>query len=48
MLILHFTMSDDPLCVAARQNGKNLVTELWIDDCVDSGKLADASRVSFS
>ncbi|KAK1278899.1 BRCT domain-containing protein [Acorus gramineus] len=38
---------DDPICVAARNDGKTLVTELWIDDSLDSGFLADASRILY-
>lgn len=35
------------MCVAARNDGKVLVTELWIDDSLDLGEMADADRVSF-
>lgn len=34
---------DDPVCVAARNDGKLLVTGLWVDHRHDSGLLADAS-----
>ncbi|XP_026657983.2 BRCT domain-containing protein At4g02110 [Phoenix dactylifera] len=38
---------DDPVCVAARNDGKILVTELWIDDSVDFGTLADPTRILY-
>lgn len=41
-------MKEDPVCVAARNDGKILVTELWIDVSLDIGMLADAKRVSLS
>ncbi|KMZ57935.1 hypothetical protein ZOSMA_80G00280, partial [Zostera marina] len=34
---------DDPVCVVAREDGMALVTESWIEDCVDFGTIADAS-----
>jgi hypothetical protein len=39
-------MQDDPVCVAARGAGKKVVTELWVDDTLDTGAMADADRVS--
>jgi hypothetical protein len=41
-------MQDDPVCVAARRGGKKVVTELWVDDSLDAGVMADADRVSQS
>jgi hypothetical protein len=41
-----FYMQDDPVCVAARKDGKKVVTEQWVDDSLDLGELADADRVS--
>jgi hypothetical protein len=41
-------MQDDPVCVAARRDGKKVVTELWVDDSLDTGAMADADRVSQS
>ncbi|URE27404.1 BRCA1 C Terminus (BRCT) domain [Musa troglodytarum] len=38
---------DDPVCVAARNDGKILVTELWIDVSLDIGMLADAKRILY-
>ncbi|XP_022953406.1 BRCT domain-containing protein At4g02110 isoform X1 [Cucurbita moschata] len=38
---------DDPVCVAARNDGKLLVTGLWVDHRHDSGLLADASSVLY-
>nr|XP_010921524.1 BRCT domain-containing protein At4g02110 [Elaeis guineensis] len=38
---------DDPVCVAARNDGKILVTELWIDDSVDFGTLAEPTRILY-
>lgn len=34
------------MCVAAREGGKKVVTELWVDDSLDTGVIADADRVS--
>lgn len=36
------------MCVAAREDGKQVVTELWVDDSLDLGVVADANRVSFT
>ncbi|VAH41886.1 unnamed protein product [Triticum turgidum subsp. durum] len=38
---------DDPVCVAAREDGKKVVTELWVDDSLDAGVIADADRVLY-
>ncbi|XP_047065268.1 uncharacterized protein LOC124673187 [Lolium rigidum] len=38
---------DDPVCVAARGAGKKVVTELWVDDTLDTGVMADADRVIY-
>nr|XP_051213510.1 BRCT domain-containing protein At4g02110-like isoform X4 [Lolium perenne]XP_051213511.1 BRCT domain-containing protein At4g02110-like isoform X5 [Lolium perenne] len=38
---------DDPVCVAARGGGKKVVTELWVDDTLDTGAMADADRVIY-
>ncbi|KAM0830877.1 hypothetical protein ACQ4PT_065929 [Festuca glaucescens] len=38
---------DDPVCVAARRDGKKVVTELWVDDILDTGVMADADRVLY-
>jgi hypothetical protein len=39
---------DDPACVAARAEGKKVVTELWVEASLDRGMLADADRVGLS
>ena len=39
-------VEDDPVCVAAREGGKKVVNELWVDDSLDAGVIADAYRVS--
>jgi topoisomerase (DNA) II binding protein 1 len=39
-------MQDDPVCAAARRDGKKVVTQLWVDDSLDAGAMADADRVS--
>lgn len=36
---------DDPVCVAAREGGKKVVSELWVDDSLDAGVIANADRV---
>ncbi|XP_062210986.1 BRCT domain-containing protein At4g02110-like [Phragmites australis] len=38
---------DDPACEAARAEGKKVVSELWVDDSLDRGVLADADRVIY-
>uniref|UniRef100_A0A0D9Z648 BRCT domain-containing protein n=1 Tax=Oryza glumipatula TaxID=40148 RepID=A0A0D9Z648_9ORYZ len=38
---------DDPACVAARAEGKKVVTELWVEASLDRGMLADADRVMY-
>uniref|UniRef100_A0A8I6WX39 BRCT domain-containing protein n=2 Tax=Hordeum vulgare subsp. vulgare TaxID=112509 RepID=A0A8I6WX39_HORVV len=38
---------DDPVCVAAREGGKKVVTELWVDDSLDAGAVADTDRVLY-
>ncbi|KAL5983587.1 hypothetical protein ACLOJK_017675 [Asimina triloba] len=43
-----FLSQDDPVCVAARSDGKILVTNLWVEDSLDIGSLAVASRILYS
>ncbi|KAJ4793346.1 BRCT domain-containing protein [Rhynchospora pubera] len=38
---------DDPMCVMARDNGKIVVTEAWVDDSLDLGVLADETKVLY-
>uniref|UniRef100_A0ACD5V9H4 Uncharacterized protein n=1 Tax=Avena sativa TaxID=4498 RepID=A0ACD5V9H4_AVESA len=38
---------DDPVCVAARDQGHKVVSELWVDDSLDRAALADADRVIY-
>uniref|UniRef100_A0ACD5Y5A2 Uncharacterized protein n=1 Tax=Avena sativa TaxID=4498 RepID=A0ACD5Y5A2_AVESA len=38
---------DDPVCEAARGDGKKVVTELWVDDSLETGLMADADRVLY-
>uniref|UniRef100_M8AWQ2 BRCT domain-containing protein n=2 Tax=Triticinae TaxID=1648030 RepID=M8AWQ2_AEGTA len=38
-------MQDDPVCVAARKDGRKVVTGLWVDDSVDLGAMVDADHV---
>ncbi|KAL2934836.1 hypothetical protein RDABS01_017955 [Bienertia sinuspersici] len=37
-VIVENIVLDDPICVAARRDGKALVTRLWVDDSLDSGE----------
>ncbi|CAM0151596.1 unnamed protein product [Urochloa decumbens] len=39
---------DDPVCVAARKDGKKVVTEYWVEDSLELGELADADRVLYA
>ncbi|KAA8543039.1 hypothetical protein F0562_021466 [Nyssa sinensis] len=38
---------DDPICVAARSNGKTLVTGLWVDRSFDIGMPADTTSIMY-
>ncbi|KAK3147479.1 hypothetical protein QOZ80_3BG0282840 [Eleusine coracana subsp. coracana] len=38
---------DDPECVLARTHGKKVVNELWVDDSLDRGVLADTDRALY-
>ncbi|KAL3648097.1 hypothetical protein CASFOL_009065 [Castilleja foliolosa] len=38
---------DDPVCVAARRDGKTLVNGLWVDHSFDVGMLVDPSSVMY-
>lgn len=40
-------VQDDPMCVAARTDGKVLVTGLWVDHSFDIGMPVDPTSVSF-
>ncbi|KAM3235415.1 hypothetical protein P3L10_015451 [Capsicum annuum] len=40
-LILDRTVYDDPICVAARRDGKVLVTNLWVEHSFDVGMVVD-------
>lgn len=42
-----FVVQDDPMCVAARTDGKVLVTGLWVDHSFDIGMPVDPTSVSF-
>lgn len=41
-------VQDDPICAAARRDGKILVTGLWVDHSFDVGIPVDPTSVSFS
>ncbi|CAN6220015.1 unnamed protein product [Urochloa humidicola] len=47
-VIVSDTVYDDPVCVAARKDGKKVVTEHWVEDCLELGQLADADRVLYA
>jgi hypothetical protein len=38
-------LQGDPVCVAAREAGKKVVTENWVEDSFQLGELADEDRV---
>ncbi|KAG9459602.1 hypothetical protein H6P81_004110 [Aristolochia fimbriata] len=46
-VIVHGRDLDDPVCIAARSDGKTLITDLWVEDSLDMGRLADANRVLY-
>ncbi|KAF3322700.1 BRCT domain-containing protein [Carex littledalei] len=46
-VIVRGRIYDDPICVMARDNGKIVVTETWIDDTLDFGARADETKVLY-
>ncbi|KAK9747632.1 hypothetical protein RND81_02G004400 [Saponaria officinalis] len=46
-VIVYNLLRDDPICVAARRDGKALVTDLWITHSFEAGMLADTSSVMY-
>ncbi|CAA6654381.1 unnamed protein product [Spirodela intermedia] len=46
-VIVFGRVHDDPVCIAAKNDGKVLVTELWIEDSVDFSELANADRILY-
>jgi topoisomerase (DNA) II binding protein 1 len=45
-LIVDKLLYDDPICVAARNSGKVVVTGSWVDHSFDIGMLDNANSVS--
>ena len=45
-MIVDKIVYDDPVCVAARNDGKTVVTGLWVDHSFDIGMPVDATSVS--
>ena len=48
LILFSCVMQDDPICVAARRDGKVLVNGLWVEHSYDSGMPVDPTRVCFS
>ncbi|KAL6649791.1 hypothetical protein ACP70R_014015 [Stipagrostis hirtigluma subsp. patula] len=46
-VVVYGRLYDDHMCVAARAEGKKVVTEVWVEDSLDRGVLADADRVIY-
>ncbi|KAJ8623336.1 hypothetical protein MRB53_031865 [Persea americana] len=46
-VIVHGRVYDDPVCIAARRDGKTLVTEFWVEDSLDIVNVADARRILY-
>ncbi|KAM3339152.1 hypothetical protein P3S68_031238 [Capsicum galapagoense] len=46
-LILDRTVYDDPICVAARRDGKVLVTNLWVEHSFDVGMVVDHLSIMY-
>ncbi|KAF8006657.1 hypothetical protein BT93_K0842 [Corymbia citriodora subsp. variegata] len=46
-LIVNRVVYDDPVCVAAREDGKVVVTGLWVDHSYDIGVPVDASSIMY-
>ncbi|CAL5208849.1 unnamed protein product [Lathyrus oleraceus] len=46
-VIVHNLVYDDPVCVAARDDGKTLVTALWVEHSADIGMAVDVTSVMY-
>ncbi|KAE8665495.1 Heat shock protein DnaJ with tetratricopeptide repeat isoform 1 [Hibiscus syriacus] len=46
-LIVDKIVYDDPLCVAARNDGKTVITGLWVDHSFDVGMPVDATSIMY-
>ncbi|KAF5726361.1 BRCT domain-containing protein [Tripterygium wilfordii] len=46
-VIVERTIYDDPVCVAARNDGKTLVTGLWVDHSFDIGMPVDPTSIMY-
>ncbi|KAF0908572.1 hypothetical protein E2562_026622 [Oryza meyeriana var. granulata] len=46
-LIVYGLVYDNPICVAARMDGKKVVSDLWVEHSLDLGQMADADRVLY-
>ncbi|KAJ4727782.1 BRCT domain-containing protein [Melia azedarach] len=46
-VIVEKIVFDDPVCVAARTDGKTLVTSLWVDHSFDIGMPVDATSIMY-
>ncbi|CAL1398702.1 unnamed protein product [Linum trigynum] len=46
-LVVDNTIYDDPACVSARNDGKTVVTKLWVDHSFDIGLIVDATSVMY-
>lgn len=48
LIVTMYVVQDDPVCIAARNDAKTLVTALWVDHSFDVGMPVDATSVCFS
>ncbi|CAN6206531.1 unnamed protein product [Urochloa humidicola] len=48
LIVSDTVVYDDPVCVAAREDGKKVVTDYWVEDSFVLGQLADADRVLYA
>nr|XP_043621838.1 BRCT domain-containing protein At4g02110 [Erigeron canadensis] len=46
-VIVDKAIYDDPICVAARRDGKIVVLALWVDVCLDHGFLLDVTSIMY-
>lgn len=46
-IVVRGLVYDDPVCAVARAQGNKVVSEMWVDDRLDQGVLADADKVIY-
>ena len=46
-IVVRGLVNVDPVCAVARAQGNKVVSEMWVDDRLDQGVLADADKVIY-